>query len=85
MSFGSVGYANTYRLSANPRPSLTGGDLVLVVDEASPRGFWPKGIVQEVFPDKHGVVRQVLIRTASVLRRDVRKLCLLEGALFERD
>ena len=37
-----------------PRPSLAVGDLVLVVDEASPRGFWPKGIVQEVFPDKHG-------------------------------
>ena len=69
-----------------PRPSLAVGDLVLVVDEASPRGFWPKGIVQEVFPDKHGFVRQVLVRTASsVLRRDVRKLCLLEGALFERD
>ena len=86
MCFGSVGYANTYRLSANPRPSLAVGDLVLVVDEASPRGFWPKGIVQEVFPDKHGVVRQVLVRTASsALRRDVRKLRLLEGALFERD
>ena len=69
-----------------PRPSLAVGDLVLVVDEASPRGFWTKGIVQEVFPDKHGFVRQVLVRTASsVLRRDVRKLCLLEGALFERD
>ena len=69
-----------------PRPSLAVGDLVLVVDEASPRGFWPKGIVQEVFPDKYGFVRQVLVRTASsVLRRDVRKLCLLEGALFERD
>ena len=54
-----------------PRPSLAVGDLVLVVDEASPRGFWPKGIVQEVFPDKHGFVRQVLLRTvSSVLRRD---------------
>ena len=70
----------------HPRPSLAVGDLVLVVDEASPRGFWPKGTVQEVFPGKHGIVRQVLVRTAcSVLRRDVRKLCLLERALFERD
>ena len=69
-----------------PRPSLAVGDLVLVVDEASPRGHWPKAVEQEVFPDKHGIVRQVLVRTASsVVRRDVRKLCLLEGALFERD
>ena len=69
-----------------PRPNLAVGDLVLVVDETSPRGHWPKAVVQEVFPDKHGIVRQVLVRTASsVLRRDVRKLCLLEGALFERD
>ena len=66
-----------------PRPNLAVGDVVLVVDEASPRGRWPKGIVQEVFPDKHGIVRHVLVRTASsVLRRDVRKLCLLEGTLY---
>ena len=38
-------------------------------------------IVEEVFPDKHGIVRQVMVRTAnSKFRRDVRKLCLLEGA-----
>ena len=37
--------------------------------------------MQEVFPDRNGNVRQVTVRTAtSVLRRDVRKLCLLEGA-----
>ena len=69
-----------------PRPSLDVGDLDLVVDEASPRGYWRKGIAQEVYPDKHGIVRQVLVRTASsVLQRDVQKLCLLQGALFERD
>ena len=63
-----------------PRPNLSVGDLVLVIGENSPRGRWPKGIVQEVFPDRNGNVRQVTVRTAtSVLRRDVRKLCLLEG------
>ena len=56
--------------------------LVLVVDETSPRGRWPKGIVQDVFPDKYGTVRHVLVKKASpILRRDVRKLCLLEGTL----
>ena len=60
-----------------PRPNLSVGDLVLVIGENSPRGRWPKGIVQEVFPDRNGNVRQVTVRTAtSVLRRDVCKLCL---------
>ena len=64
------------------RPNLAVGDLVLVVDETSQCGRWPKGIVQEVFPDRYGTVRQVVVRTAnSCLRRDVRKPCLLEGAL----
>ena len=61
-------------------PTLAVGDLVLVVGKNSPRGHWPKGIVQEVFPDRHGTVRQVTVKTAtSVLRRDIRKLYLLEG------
>ena len=64
------------------RPNLAVGDLVLVVDETFQCGRWPKGIVQEVFPDRYGTVRQVVVRTAnSCLRRDVRKPCLLEGAL----
>jgi len=64
-----------------PRPNLSVGDLVLVVGENSPRGRWPKGVVQEVFPDRNGNVRQVTVRTtSSVLQLDVRKLCLLEGA-----
>ena len=63
-----------------PRPNLAVGDLVLVIGGNSPRGQWPKGIVQEVFPDRNGTVRQVTVKTAtSVLRRDIRKLCLLEG------
>jgi len=64
-----------------PRPNLSVGDLVLVIGENSPCGRWPKRVVQEVFPDRNGNVRQVTVRTTtSVLRRDVRKLCLLEGA-----
>ena len=56
------------------------GDLVLVVGGNSPRGQWPKGIVQEEFPDHHGTVQQVTSQTAtSFLRHDIRKLCLLEG------
>ena len=63
------------------QPKLSAGDLVLVIGENSPQGRWPKAVVQGVFPDRNGNVRQVTVRTAtSVSRRDVRKLCLLEGA-----
>jgi len=60
------------------------GDLVLVCDEHSKRGAWPKAIVEEVeetFPDGDGTVRRVRVRTASTeYLRDVRKLCLLEAS-----
>ena len=67
-----------------PKRNLAVGDLVLIVDEGSPRGRWPLGLVEEVFPDSKGNVRQVVVRTASAkrFRRDVRKLCLLEGDLL---
>ena len=56
------------------------GDLVLVVDDKTPRGRWPMGLIEEVFPDSNGYVRSVKVKTAtSVYRRDIRKLCLLEG------
>ena len=53
-------------------------------DGNAPRGQWPKALVQEVFPDSDGVVRQVIVRTASgTYRRDVRKLCLLEEEIVK--
>ena len=63
-----------------PRRKFAVGDLVLVVDKKTPRGHWPMGLIEEVFPDSHGHVRSVRVKTAtSVYRRDIRKLCLLEG------
>ena len=65
-----------------PRRNFTVGDLVLVVDEKTPRGRWPMGLIEEVFPDSNGYVRSVKVKTATsvyVYRRDIRKLCLLEG------
>ena len=41
------------------------GDLVLVVDEKVPRGHWPMGVIEEVYPDSNGHVRNVRVRTAS--------------------
>ena len=34
-------------------PSLKPGDLVLIVDESTKRGHWPKAIVKEVIPDSN--------------------------------
>lgn len=63
-----------------PKRNLALKDLVLLVDKDCPRGKWPMAIVEEVFPDEKGVVRQVTVRTANGrLKRDIRKLCLLEG------
>ena len=64
-----------------PQRNLKVGDLVLMLDENSKRGHWPKGLVDQCFPDANGIIRRVKIRTANnTYVRDVRKLCLLEAA-----
>ena len=59
------------------------GDLVLVMDESTKSGQWPKALVQDVMPDSNGFVRRVRLRTADAqtLIRDIQKICLLEGSL----
>jgi len=56
------------------------GDIVLIADEASPRGFWPLARVTEVFPSADGRVRSVQVRTTggSSYRRPVSKICFIE-------
>ncbi|VDP74530.1 unnamed protein product [Schistosoma curassoni] len=57
------------------------GDLVLVNNVGSPRSLWPKAIVEKVSYGSDGQVRTVKLRTANEETvRDVRSLCLLEGA-----
>lgn len=63
------------------------GDLVLVVDPNSPRGFWPTGKVTELLVSKakkdrgKRIVRVVRVKTQSgEFRRPVVKLCLLRRA-----
>lgn len=58
--------------------NLQVGDVVMIVDETSPRISWPLGRVVETYPDRKGFVRQVKVRTkTSELCRPVTKLCLL--------
>ena len=61
------------------------GNLVLIVDESTKRGHWPKAVVKEVMPDSNHLVRRVRVRTAdgSEFVRDIRKLCLLEGYVMK--
>ena len=62
------------------KQNLQVNDLVLMVDEKTPREQWPLAIIEETYPDKCGNVRQALVRTSkSKVKRDVRKLCVLEG------
>ena len=65
----------------NEARNVCEGDLVLVVDEKSPRGCWPLARVITVFPGDDGRVRAVEVRTKSgVYTRPAVKLCLLESA-----
>ena len=56
------------------------GDIVLIVDDASPRGFWPLARVTNVFPSGDGTVRTVEVRTAAgrTYRRPASKICFVE-------
>ena len=64
-----------------PRRNLKVKDLVLMVDKRCSRGQWPMAVVEKVFADKDGMVRQVMIRSnGGKFKRHVRELCLVEEA-----
>ena len=61
-----------------PRRNVAVNDIVLLVDESTPRLHWPLGRVLETYPDAKGFVRTVLVKTKSTeLKRTVNKLCVL--------
>ena len=65
-------------------PNLNVGDLVLLLDENSPRGSWLLGLVKEITVGRDGLVRSVRIKTATTeFVRPITKLVVLEGALYE--
>ena len=87
MSFGKGGYEN---ISPNckkvhkwhdAKKNVKVNDLVPIVDESTPRGLWPLGIVTQVKSGDDGLVRTVHVRTKSrELVRHITKVVLLEGA-----
>ena len=56
------------------------GDVVLLVDDTSPRGFWPLARVTHVFPSTDGTVRSVEVQTTGgrIYRQPVTKVCFIE-------
>lgn len=87
-SFGNVGCENICHCQERQKwhvvkRNLQIGDVVLVIDERSLRNSWPLGRIIELQPDRHGLVRQVKLKTKSVeMIRPIDKLCLiLEGDL----
>ena len=61
--------------------NLKVGDLVMVMSENIGSVSWPMAIVTEVLTQDDSLVRDVTVKTSKgLLRRDVRKVCLLEGA-----
>ena len=65
-------------------PHLGVGDLVLLLDENSPRGSWLLCLVKEISMGRDGLVRSVKVKTATTeLVRPITKLLVLEGAWYE--
>ena len=64
------------------RRNVAAGDLVLVVDDSSPKCSWPLGRVLTVYPNKDdGLVRFAQVKTKSgTFLRLITKLCVLECA-----
>ena len=60
--------------------NLQMGDLVLVMDENTPRRQWPLGRITKTRPDRQGNVRSVeVLSKGSIKTRPISKLCLLEA------
>ena len=56
------------------------------IDDKTPRGLWPLGLVTEVFAGPDGVVRSARVRhNETELHRPVVKLCLLEPELEDKE
>ena len=57
------------------------GDIVLMIEQGSPRGYWPLAKVTEVIASADGRVRSVSVKTSkgSVYRRPANKVCFLES------
>jgi len=64
----------------NPEENIKIGDVVLLLEENTPRFLWPMAIVIEVKQGRDKLVRSVKVRTKStILTRPISKLVKIEG------
>ena len=64
----------------NDCPNVKLHDLVLIIDENSPRGMWPLGKVVDVVKGRDGLLRSARLRTQTTqVVRPITKLVHLEG------
>ena len=62
----------------SPTRNVHVGDIVLLVDQNTPRGSWLLGKVEETFPDRNGLVRNALVKTkSSTFLRPISKLVMV--------
>ena len=70
---------NTRNKWVEEKRNIAPDDVVLLVDPGNPRGHWPLGQIQEVFPGPDGKVRVVRVRTGGKdYVQPITKLCPLE-------
>ena len=61
-----------------PGRNVQVGDVVLLAESMQQRSKWVMGRVLETYPDKHGKVRTVLLKTlGSTMKRPIAKLCVI--------
>ena len=67
-----------YEISGRVRQDLKENDIVLSLDEKTPRGTWPMGKVLQVFRDEDEHVRSAFVKTEKgTYHRPISKLCML--------
>ena len=60
--------------------NLSPGDVVMIAPDSSTRDRWPLGVIVGCEQSADGLVRTVTIKTRNgKVKRDIRKVCLLEG------
>ena len=58
--------------------NLQEGDIVISIDDSTPRNCWPMGRIVTTFPDKQGMVRTVMVKIdKNIVKRPISKLSLL--------
>ena len=59
---------------------MSGGDIVLLVDDTCPRNAWPLARIIEAFPNSDGCLRRVKVKPkGGILMRPIDKCVLLEA------